>query len=150
MDVCFIQSGGTIDKDYPKCVHTQSPLVTLASALSVWFDVFEFLPKTPFFVRAWIYLWMLIHKCVLQIGNRTTHGYAFEFGEPGSRRIISRVNHSLRPDFVTVMQKDSTEITDADRDQLRMCIQSSNHVRMIITHGTDTLVSLLGNLGDKP
>ncbi|MFT6320409.1 MAG: L-asparaginase [Granulosicoccus sp.] len=88
MKITFIQTGGTIDKDYPK----------------------------------------------------TTKGYAFEFGEPATRRILEKLNPSFEYEILTACQKDSLEITDDDRQHLVDLIKENDSIRIVITHGTDTMI----------
>lgn len=88
MKIIFIQTGGTIDKDYP----------------------------------------------------RSTKGWAFEFGEPATKRILEKLNPSFDYEIQTAFQKDSLEITDDDRQQLVTLIQTQPVNKIIITHGTDTMV----------
>ncbi|MCB0490471.1 MAG: asparaginase [Cyclobacteriaceae bacterium] len=88
MKVLFVQTGGTIDKDYP----------------------------------------------------HTTKGWAFEFGEPASIRILEKLNPSFEFEIQTAFQKDSLEINDTDRKNLTDLIVKSNLEHIIITHGTDTMV----------
>jgi L-asparaginase len=66
MKLVFIQTGGTIDKDYP----------------------------------------------------HTTKGWAFEFGEPATKRILEKLNPSFEYEVLTSCQKDSLEITEEDRNSL--------------------------------
>lgn len=86
--IIFIQTGGTIDKDYP----------------------------------------------------HTTKGWAFEFGEPATRRILDKLNPSFEYDIITSCQKDSLEITDEDRMNLVKIIEKRPENKFIITHGTDTML----------
>ncbi len=88
MKIIFIQTGGTIDKDYPK----------------------------------------------------TTKGYAFEIGEPATRRILEKLNPSFEFEILTACQKDSLEITEEDRQHLVDLISKNSPIRIIITHGTDTMI----------
>lgn len=88
MSLLFIQTGGTIDKDYP----------------------------------------------------HTTKGWAFEFGEPATRRILERLDPSFEYEIVTAFQKDSLEITTEDRKSLAALIAAHPAKKIIITHGTDTLI----------
>ena len=78
MRITFVQTGGTIDKDYP----------------------------------------------------RSHGGYAFEFGEPAASRLLARWQPTFEFDLHTAFQKDSTELTDADRTQLAALIRddASEHV----------------------
>ncbi|MFT5383535.1 MAG: L-asparaginase, partial [Saprospiraceae bacterium] len=66
MKILFIQTGGTIDKDYP----------------------------------------------------HTTKGWAFEFGEPATRRILEKLNPSFEFEIITAFQKDSLEVNNEDRQML--------------------------------
>lgn len=88
MKIIFIQTGGTIDKDYPN----------------------------------------------------TTKGWAFEFGEPATHRMMNKLNPSFEFDVITAFQKDSLEITDQDRQDLADLINSQKDDKFIITHGTDTII----------
>lgn len=87
MMITFIQTGGTIDKDYP----------------------------------------------------HTSKGWAFEFGEPATKRILEKLNPSFKYDVVTTFQKDSPDITDDDRMSLVALNNKGNSNKFIITHGTDTM-----------
>lgn len=88
MKIVFVQTGGTIDKDYP----------------------------------------------------HTTNGWAFEFGEPASTRILERLNPSFDYKIITAFQKDSLQITNIDRELLKDLIINSKENKFIITHGTDTMI----------
>lgn len=88
MQLTFIQTGGTIDKDYP----------------------------------------------------RSQGGYAFEFGEPATERILERLQPSFAYEIHTPFQKDSQEIDDADRDRIAELVGARIGGRIVITHGTDTMI----------
>ncbi len=89
MKLIFIQTGGTIDKDYP----------------------------------------------------HTTRGWAFEFGEPASKRILEKLNPSFEYEIIKFCQKDSLEITNQDRSNLADFIDKYDGDKFIITHGTDSFLS---------
>jgi L-asparaginase len=88
MKITFIQTGGTIDKDYPK----------------------------------------------------TQKGWAFEIAEPAVRRILEKLNPSFEYEIISVLKKDSLEITDEDRLLLLKTCQDIDNEQIIITHGTDTML----------
>jgi L-asparaginase len=88
MKISFIQTGGTIDKDYP----------------------------------------------------RTTLGYAFEITTPAVRRILKNVNPTFEFEVLSASKKDSTEITNEDREKLRQLIYNLKNDKVVITHGTDTML----------
>jgi len=81
---------------------------------------------------------------------RLTSGYAFEFGdESAASRILSaHPNLGVSFDATSICRKDSLEITDDERSLLlhAVCkiltekLPSSEHPRIVVTHGTDTMV----------
>ena len=74
---------------------------------------------------------------------RSTGGYAFEFGdEPAVRRLLDTrmVQPSFNYTIKTAFQKDSLEVTDDDRQKLVDMILKSEERRIVITHGTDTMI----------
>lgn len=97
MKLIFIQTGGTIDKDYPN----------------------------------------------------KTKGWAFEFSEPATNRILEKLNPSFEYEIVTAFQKDSLEITNQDRQHLVDVINSQNCNKFIITHGTDTMIETANYLSNR-
>lgn len=97
MKITFIQTGGTIDKDYPK----------------------------------------------------TTKGYAFEFGEPATQRILEKLNPSFDFEILTAFQKDSLEISSTDRQKLVDLILGNSSNKIIITHGTDTMIDTANFIDSK-
>jgi len=88
MRILFIQTGGSIDKDYPQ----------------------------------------------------QTKGWAFEIGSPAARRMLERLNPSFDYEVVSCFKKDSLEITEGDRESLAQLILDHPGDRIIITHGTDTML----------
>jgi L-asparaginase len=88
MKIVFIQTGGTIDKDYPK----------------------------------------------------TTGGYAFEIGESAAKRILQRANPSFDFEIVSILRKDSLDITEQDRKRIRDACEKTAADKIIVTHGTDTMI----------
>ena len=100
MKIVFIQTGGTIDKDYPKL----------------------------------------------------TKGYAFEIGEPAVKRILEKVNPNFEFEIISVLKKDSLDITEEDREKIYQACQKTNSDKIIITHGTDTMIETakkLSGIKDK-
>ena len=88
MEILFIQTGGTIDKDYPK----------------------------------------------------TTKGWAFEINEPAVGRILEKINPSFSFKILSLIKKDSMEIDQKDRSLLLDECEKSIDKKIIITHGTDTII----------
>jgi|WetSurMetagenome_2_1015567.scaffolds.fasta_scaffold15356_2 L-asparaginase len=88
MKILFIQTGGTIDKDYPK-----------------------------------------------QMKN-----YAFEISEPAAKQIIERVNPSFEYEIVSLLRKDSMDITKKDKRKILEICAEADSDKIIITHGTDKMI----------
>jgi L-asparaginase len=88
MKIAFIQTGGTIDKDYP----------------------------------------------------RAKGGYAFEIGEPAVKRILQRIIPNFDFEMISILKKDSLDITEEDREKIHDACEKTAVNRIIVTHGTDTMI----------
>jgi len=98
--ILFIQTGGTIDKAYPK----------------------------------------------------SNLGYAFEIDDPASEKVLKRAQVNIDYKTFSLFRKDSTEITSEDRLKLKNFIKDTSYDRIVITHGSDTLIEtaqFLENLSNK-
>ena len=72
---------------------------------------------------------------------RSTRGYAFEIDEPAAARILDDMRYlTVHYRVESVCKKDSTEITDDDRERLVAVIRTSTERRVLVTHGTDTMI----------
>mmetsp|Transcript_35316 Transcript_35316/g.59957 ORF Transcript_35316/g.59957 Transcript_35316/m.59957 type:complete len:182 (+) Transcript_35316:60-605(+) len=79
-----------------------------------------------------------------------TSGYAFEFGDESAATRILNAHPNLGVSFTStsICKKDSLEITGDERlllyreicKVLKEVSPSSNHARIVVTHGTDTMV----------
>jgi L-asparaginase len=96
MKILFIQTGGTIDKDYSK--------------------VFQ--------------------------------AYNFDINDPAVERILDKVNPSFEFEIMSLLKKDSMDMNDEDRELIRKTCQNSDSSKIIITHGTDTMVETARVLSD--
>jgi L-asparaginase len=76
----------------------------------------------------------------------------YQVGKPAVIAILNAMNLKANMSFQEICKKDSLEINDDDRAQLRQAILASSASHVLITHGTDTLVETamaLGHFGDK-
>jgi len=88
MKITFIQTGGSIDKDYP----------------------------------------------------RIKKSYSFEISEPAVKRVLEKINPNFTYDILELLKKDGLDITKNDRKNiLKKCNEIKND-KIIITHGTDTMI----------
>ena len=76
----------------------------------------------------------------------------FEVGESQVEHILKEGLVQFDYEIVSLLQKDSLEITAADRAELRRHIENGDASLYVITHGTDTMAETaeaLQGLGDK-
>lgn len=102
MKITFIQTGGTIDKDYPQ--------------------------------------------------GAINHGYEFEITDPAFIPILARAKPDFEYEIISVLKKDSLDITEEDRIRIYDLISSSVNNKFVITHGTDTIhltAEKLSKISDK-
>lgn len=70
----------------------------------------------------------------------------YEVGEPILEEILREGNVSFAYESKVIMQKDSLELTDEDRDTIYAAIDKESNTKIILTHGTDTMVKTAGRL----
>jgi len=76
----------------------------------------------------------------------------FEIGESLVTHILTEGLAAFEYDIVSLFRKDSLEVTDDDREELRRYIDADDATHYIITHGTDTMpetASALADLSDR-
>jgi L-asparaginase len=71
---------------------------------------------------------------------RTQKGYAFEIGEPAVKRILEKAHPSFDFEVVSLLKKDSLDMTEKDRDKILEACQKTDADKIVITHGTDTMI----------
>jgi len=70
----------------------------------------------------------------------------YEVGTPMVRQILANARVLADIDVVEVLRKDSLEMTAADRATIRAAVQTCEPVRVVVTHGTDTMVETAAEL----
>jgi L-asparaginase len=99
---------------------------------------------------------------VMQIAIFTTGGTidkvyfdakgGYEVGVPMVQRILEDARVLVDVSVTELLRKDSLQMTDADRDVIRQALVDSAAARIIVTHGTDTMIEtarLLQAVRDK-
>jgi len=71
---------------------------------------------------------------------------AYQVGPPNISRLLAELNLSLSYRIVSVVRKDSLDLTDEDRQLVYNQAAESEEKRILITHGTDTMVETGKNL----
>lgn len=64
----------------------------------------------------------------------------YEVGAPMVRQILEHARVLGEVPIVELLRKDSLEMTAADRTAIRAAISQSDAARIVVTHGTDTMV----------
>ena len=64
----------------------------------------------------------------------------FQVGEPSIVDILKEANVNFTYEVVPLLRKDSLDLTDADRLLIFTEVKSSTQSRIVITHGTDTMI----------
>ena len=76
----------------------------------------------------------------------------YEVGSPQVIEILNEINPALDFNVEAILAKDSLELTDEDRLMIRQRVADETCSRIVITHGTDTMVKTalsLRDLADK-
>jgi L-asparaginase len=64
----------------------------------------------------------------------------YEVGAPMVAQILSQARVTDTISLVELLRKDSLEMSDADRALIREAVARSDAARIVVTHGTDTMV----------
>lgn len=64
----------------------------------------------------------------------------YEVGAPEIGRILESVGVTVPYAIETLMRKDSIDLTDDDRTAILEAVRGADATRVLITHGTDTIV----------
>jgi L-asparaginase len=64
----------------------------------------------------------------------------YKVGEPGVSEILREANVSFEYDCVSILRKDSLNMTETDRQTVFELVAAEEARYIVITHGTDTMV----------
>lgn len=76
----------------------------------------------------------------------------FHIGDPMAPALLDEANVSLDYDIESLLKKDSLEMHDADRELIRNAVTRVNSDKILIIHGTDSVIDTahaLLDIGDK-
>ena len=65
---------------------------------------------------------------------------SYEIGEPQIGEVLRDANLTIKYWITPLLRKDSLDLTNEDRELIRSMVLESSAERIIITHGTDTMV----------
>jgi L-asparaginase len=72
----------------------------------------------------------------------------FQVGEPQICSLLKEANTCFDYEVESLFRKDSLELTDADRGLIAERIRTDDSRRILLTHGTDTMISTARRLLD--
>lgn len=70
----------------------------------------------------------------------------FQVGDPQVIEVLKDANVTFEYEVVTLLRKDSLDLTDDDRRLIYETVQSAPDRRIVVTHGTDTMIRTAGML----
>lgn len=76
----------------------------------------------------------------------------YQIGEPQIGSVLRELGVAFEFNVIPILRKDSLHITDADRELMRATIAAQDVDRVLVTHGTDTMVAtaaVLASISDK-
>jgi len=74
----------------------------------------------------------------------------FHIGDPKAVDILVEANVTFEYDVESILKKDSLDITAKDREHIRQNVVKQSCNKIVITHGTDTMVETAMQLQDIP
>ena len=76
----------------------------------------------------------------------------YQVGDPQASIVLERANVVLDYEVESIIRKDSLNFTDEDRERIKQKVASTPCERVVITHGTDTMIEtarVLKNISGK-
>jgi L-asparaginase len=74
----------------------------------------------------------------------------YHVGSPMVRELLVHARLSQMPEITELLRKDSLEMTESDRQVVRAAVAACAAARVLITHGTDTMVATARALAGIP
>lgn len=74
----------------------------------------------------------------------------FQVGSPQVLEVLQDANVTFESEVESLLRKDSLEMNDADRELIRQRVEAEPIPRIVITHGTDTMIQTARALGGIP
>lgn len=86
-----------------------------------------------------------MHISIIAVGGTIDKVYfdaksQYEVGPPNIAKVLGEMNLAVDYTVTSLMRKDSLDLTDEDRQLIRAAVRQDPSDRIIITHGTDTMV----------
>jgi L-asparaginase len=74
----------------------------------------------------------------------------YEVGPPQVADLLHEAKVTFQFEIESILRKDSLDMTEADRELIRQKVPGDSFTRIVVTHGTDTMVQTARQLGGIP
>lgn len=64
----------------------------------------------------------------------------YAIGDPQIVEVLKGANVTFDYEVISLLKKDSLDLTDADRESIRDTVRDQDCRRIVVTHGTDTMI----------
>jgi L-asparaginase len=64
----------------------------------------------------------------------------YQVGDPQAKGVLEKANVVVEYEVESILKKDSLDMTDSDRELIKDKVASSPCDKIIVTHGTDTMI----------
>jgi L-asparaginase len=64
----------------------------------------------------------------------------YQVGDPQAGGVLERANVCFDYEVASILRQDSLDLSDNDRQKIREAVASSPEKKIVITHGTDTMI----------
>jgi L-asparaginase len=64
----------------------------------------------------------------------------YQVGDPQAKGVLEKANVVVDYEVEAILKKDSLDLTDSDRKLIRKRVESTPLNKIIVTHGTDTMI----------
>ena len=84
--------------------------------------------------------------------DRKSKTYNFEIANPAVKRILDLIHPNFEFSIKSILKKDSLDLTNEDRLKILEEVKRSKETKIIITHGTDSMIEtakVLSKIKDK-
>ncbi len=65
----------------------------------------------------------------------------YQVGDPQARGVLEKANVVVDYEVESILKKDSLNLTDSDLELIRTKVESTPYDKIIVTHGTDTMIN---------
>ncbi len=72
----------------------------------------------------------------------------YRIGEPVVPDVLAEAQAQFSYTVESILKKDSLEMTDEDREKIFRCVRQEECARILITHGTDTMIDTARRLAE--